>query len=203
MEVEEVFRLSFLILMIAFIGIRVYFGRKSPWAKRTRKERKADLQVEGKASAIVLLTMWVIYMVWSFLYIIGFPWIEWSFFILNVEWRILGLFFGSLAVPYIRWAQKTLGKHFTATVTILDGATLITEGPYARVRHPIYSAHFLFNTAIILVTTNWIFLILLIVGIPWTYQRIFKEERKMIEQFGDEYGIYMEKTGRIFPRIRK
>jgi len=203
MEPEEIFRLSFFLLLFAFLGIRAYYGRKSTWTKRTRKERKEDLELEGKGSAILLLVMWVFYMVWSFLYIVGFPGIEWSFFTLNVEWRIIGLIESILAVLYIWWAQKTLGSHFTATITILDGATLVTEGPYARVRHPIYSANTLFNSAVVLITTTWIFLILLLIGIPWTYERMFKEEEKMIEQFGEKYEIYMGKTGRIFPRFRQ
>ncbi|GJE88939.1 isoprenylcysteine carboxylmethyltransferase family protein [Phanerochaete sordida] len=37
------------------------------------------------------------------------------------------------------WCYRTLGRHFTFQVTILEGHKLVTSGPYAVVRHPSYT----------------------------------------------------------------
>jgi protein-S-isoprenylcysteine O-methyltransferase Ste14 len=44
-------------------------------------------------------------------------------------------------------------------------------------------------------------IIFAIFGIPLRYVRMRNEERTMIEQFGSEYEEYIERTGRIFPKL--
>jgi hypothetical protein len=42
------------------------------------------------------------------------------------------------------------------------------------------------------------FSVVVIAGLLW---RVPKEEQMMVEKFGDEYKIYMKKTGRFFPKL--
>ena len=51
-----------------------------------------------------------------------------------------------------------------------------------------------------LVSAAWPFLLLTVVTIPFFYRVSGKEETMMIEQFGDEYRAYMQRTGRFLPR---
>jgi protein-S-isoprenylcysteine O-methyltransferase Ste14 len=53
----------------------------------------------------------------------------------------------------------------------------------------------------VLLTANIPLIIFAAIGVPLTYIRMKDEERMMIEQFGSEYEEYMERTGRIFPKI--
>lgn len=203
MEIELIFRICFLLLFIAFLGIRAYYGKKSPWTKQTREERMEDLKREGRGSAFVLLGLWLFYMLWIFLYFVVPSLIWWSFFAVSLEWQLLGVVLSILSVPYIMWSHRTLGANFTATIATKEKQSLVKDGPYARVRHPIYSAHTIFNSGVVLLAMNWVFLILLVIGIPYSYRRMFNEEEIMIERFGEEYQTYMGQTGRIFPRIRQ
>jgi protein-S-isoprenylcysteine O-methyltransferase Ste14 len=51
-----------------------------------------------------------------------------------------------------------------------------------------------------LVTANWVFLAFVVVAIAAMFARVPKEERMMIEEFGEEYRAYMQRTGRFFPK---
>jgi protein-S-isoprenylcysteine O-methyltransferase Ste14 len=51
-----------------------------------------------------------------------------------------------------------------------------------------------------LLTANWIFVILAVVTIAGLVARVPRDEQMMIEEFGEAYMAYMQKTGRFFPK---
>ena len=57
-----------------------------------------------------------------------------------------------------------------------------------------------FLTGIALVTANWFFIGLLVVSIVVLSLRIPKEEQMMIEEFGEEYKAYVQRTGGLLPK---
>jgi protein-S-isoprenylcysteine O-methyltransferase Ste14 len=77
---------------------------------------------------------------------------------------------------------------------------LVTTGPYAHIRHPIYAALDLFLTSIALVTAHAFLFAFLAVSVLDHALRIPREEQLMIERFGEEYREYTERAGRLFPR---
>jgi protein-S-isoprenylcysteine O-methyltransferase Ste14 len=56
-------------------------------------------------------------------------------------------------------------------------------------------------TALALLTANWIFVAMAVLSIAGTVVRIPKEEQMMLDAFGDEYRSYMQRTGRLFPKL--
>ncbi len=77
----------------------------------------------------------------------------------------------------------------------------MTTGPYGRIRHPIYAAMLLWSVGLALFTAHIFFVLLLMLVIIFMSSRVPKEEKIMIEHFGDEYIKYMEKTGRYLPKM--
>lgn len=66
----------------------------------------------------------------------------------------------------------------------------------------MYAAHVLWGIAQVLMLENWLAgWSLLVMTVPIMLFRMVVEERMMIETFGDEYRAYIEKTGRILPRL--
>ena len=55
----------------------------------------------------------------------------------------------------------------------------------------------------VLVSANLLFLVYYVFSVLLIVVRIPKEERMMLEQFGEEYRVYMKRTGRLLPRFRQ
>ena len=99
-------------------------------------------------------------------------------------------------------SHADLGKNWSVTLELHKGHQLIRRGIYRSIRHPMYLSIFLWGLSQGLLLRNWLagwsalatFSVLYAVRTP-------REERMMIEFFGEEYLNYMRQTGRIFPRI--
>lgn len=116
--------------------------------------------------------------------------------------RIIGLIL-ILAGCAFRFAViRTLGKAFTADVTIRQGQTLKTSGLYRYVRHPSYSFSLLSFTGLGLSLNNWLSLLLLLLFIlPAFLNRIGVEENALINAFGKSYTDYWQKTYKLIPFV--
>lgn len=127
-------------------------------------------------------------------------WMGWSALALPgwVRWGGVGIVIVALAL--LIWVYQSLGAGFSPTLEIREQQKLITSGPYQWVRHPMYTAMFLWAVGLCLITANWI-TVLAPVGFALFFMlRVPDEEKMMIETFGDEYRDYMKRTGRFFPR---
>jgi protein-S-isoprenylcysteine O-methyltransferase Ste14 len=65
----------------------------------------------------------------------------------------------------------------------------------------MYTALFAAFAGLALISASWLIGFLVAAAILVLYARIGKEEAMMIEQFGDEYRTYMQRTGRLLPRL--
>jgi protein-S-isoprenylcysteine O-methyltransferase Ste14 len=109
-----------------------------------------------------------------------------------------------LAIWLLWRSHADLGRNWTPTLGIRDEHTLVTEGVYRYIRHPMYAAHLLWAIAQVLMLHNWIAgYSFLVVVIPHYLLRVDGEEQMMLEQFGEGYGEYMQRTGRIIPHLLK
>ena len=97
--------------------------------------------------------------------------------------------------------HQDLGRNWTPTLGIRDEHSLITQGIFKYIRHPMYAAHLLWALAQPLLLHNWIAgFSFLFVTIPHYLMRIGDEEKMMLDKFGDEYSEYMKNTGRFLPK---
>ena len=88
------------------------------------------------------------------------------------------------------------------TLELRDQHALVTHGLYAHVRHPMYSAFWLWAVAQALLLPNWIAGFSGLVGFGVLYfGRVVREERMMLDAFGDEYRAYAARTRRIIPGV--
>jgi protein-S-isoprenylcysteine O-methyltransferase Ste14 len=82
------------------------------------------------------------------------------------------------------WARVHLGMNWSGTVTVTEGHELITSGPYAVVRHPIYTGLLLAfgGSALARAALRGILAVALAFWSLWRKLRI--EKTWMREQFG-------------------
>jgi protein-S-isoprenylcysteine O-methyltransferase Ste14 len=141
--------------------------------------------------AIVLLSTTRIPLHW--LYLPLWPSGLWPFW-LGAAVTIAGLLFAI-------WARAHLGRNWSRCVTIKQGHELITTGPYAVVRHPIYTGILtgLLGTAIALSQVRGFIAFVLFFLAFWIKLRM--EEEWMRSQFGETYATYARQTAALVPYL--
>ena len=99
------------------------------------------------------------------------------------------------------WARFTLGRNWSGVVTFKGGHELITRGPYALVRHPIYTGllAMVFGTAIVVGHIGAIIALPLVIVSLWIKLR--SEEKLMLEKFPAEYEAYARRVKRLVPFV--
>jgi protein-S-isoprenylcysteine O-methyltransferase Ste14 len=99
------------------------------------------------------------------------------------------------------WARQHLASNWSSSVTIKEGHELITTGPYAVVRHPIYTGiltGFLGTAIAVSQVRGFVGLVVLFIGF-WAKLRL--EERWMRSQFGETYATYAHHTAALVPYL--
>ena len=99
------------------------------------------------------------------------------------------------------WARWHLGRNWSGIVTVKQGHTLVTTGPYCRVRHPIYTGLLvgLVGTALAIgAPYGFIATALILVGLVI---KLHVEEERMHDTFRADYEAYSRRTARLIPGV--
>ena len=190
------FHLLFSLSFLAMIGIRVVFHRKAA-RERTNVEHK-----ESNLNVAVRGIFGFGYIFCLLIYILAPRLFDWALTPLPLwlRWTGAAITVGSIAL--LAWIQWALGVQFHITVHTQDDHQLISHGPYRWVRHPMYTNFFLMGLGWFILTANWFIGLPLMIGIVIVVLvRIENEENVLLELFGDEYHIYMQRTGRFMPKL--
>jgi protein-S-isoprenylcysteine O-methyltransferase Ste14 len=106
------------------------------------------------------------------------------------------------ALWLFRRSHVDLGRNWSVTLKVREQHVLVTSGVYRFVRHPMYSSFFLLGVAQLLLLPNWLAGVSGLVGAGLLFGfRVLREEKMMLETFGDEYRSYMAVTKRVIPWI--
>lgn len=98
--------------------------------------------------------------------------------------------------------HRDLGRNWSVTLEIKDAHQLVTGGVYAYVRHPMYSAFFLWAVAQALLLPNLLAGPAGLVGFGILFAfRVGREEAMMRQTFGPAYDAYCARTRRIIPGV--
>ncbi len=196
MNTESSFRFIGMALALAGFAISVYHRRQADQSGENISDQEEGSAILGLRK-VFGLSMWLSMLV----YFINPAWMAWSQVGLPLWVRWLGVALMALCLPLFYWIFSSLGKNVTKTVAIRQEHSLVISGPYRWVRHPLYTAGFLFFVGLSLLSANWFILLLILLTFAILMMRTPIEEAKLIERFGDEYRQYMKGTGRYFPKI--
>ncbi|MCK5101387.1 MAG: isoprenylcysteine carboxylmethyltransferase family protein [Cyclobacteriaceae bacterium] len=190
---NSIFKIVYFIEFLVAVVIRKIF---------TAKHRKMDFAVDRKSPGdVVLLTLDGIGMTIPIIYVFS-TWLDIADYNAPdwVGWIGAGLF--AFAIWILYRSHADLGKNWTPVLAIQKEHSLVTNGIYKYIRHPMYASHLLWAVAQILILHNWIAgFSFIVVMVPHYLMRAGTEEKMMIDQFGSAYEVYMKKTGRVLPKV--
>lgn len=104
------------------------------------------------------------------------------------------------ALAMFRLTHKALGRNWSVSLDVREGHKLVSDGVYRHVRHPMYTAFWLWAAAQAMLLPNGVAGFSGLVGFGTLYAlRVGREERLMLDAFGDEYRAYANRTSRLIP----
>lgn len=121
------------------------------------------------------------------------PFAEWPFWV--------GSLLTAGGLLFTVWARLHLGRNWSGTVTIKQDHELITSGPYALVRHPIYTGLVLAFLGSALARGEWQALLAFALATGALWHKLRLEERWMRRQFGDAYRAYARRVKALVPFV--
>jgi len=99
------------------------------------------------------------------------------------------------------WARRHIGANWSGTVTLKQDHELVRSGPYALVRHPIYTGLLLgfIGSALACGQLRGVLAVALVAWALW--RKLRNEERWMLEQFGAAYAQYCRQVRALVPFV--
>jgi protein-S-isoprenylcysteine O-methyltransferase Ste14 len=97
-------------------------------------------------------------------------------------------------------ARWYLGRNWGMPMSRKEQPELVTSGPYAHIRHPIYTGLILAMLGSALGINIFWALLLIPVGAYFIYSAR-REETVMLQLFPEQYAAYMARTGMLGPRV--
>jgi protein-S-isoprenylcysteine O-methyltransferase Ste14 len=167
---------------------------------RKRPPKATEAKRDKSASLGILLQM-----IGYFLVFFQPPWLP---FLPPVA-ALSGMAFGVITVGIavlsgwlIESAVRTLGKQWALRARLVEGHQLITAGPYAHIRNPIYTGMLGMLIATGLATEHWIAMMAaIVIFVIGMVIRVRSEEKLLRAEFGEEFEEYARRVPAVVPGI--
>jgi protein-S-isoprenylcysteine O-methyltransferase Ste14 len=183
-------------LVVVASGVRVVYTARY---RKIAHAKELSTGLDALLTALPGLGMFVVPLIYGLT-----PWLDFADYHLPFWAGWIGVAIFALAVWLLYRSHADLARNWSPRLEILEDHELVTDGVFRHIRHPMYAAHLLWGIAQVFLLQNWIAgFSMLVTWLPGYFYRTRLEERMMIDQFGDEYRSYMERTGRVFPRLGK
>jgi protein-S-isoprenylcysteine O-methyltransferase Ste14 len=190
----ELYHLSvFVIVLLCWLAFAaVFIFRKRPVQSLAHKRNNSFI-------AGIILQGAGYFFVWTFrrqlfTHIIEIP------LVAEILLALLTIILGVTSFLFLWSAIRVLGTHWSVAARTVEGHKLITTGPYAVVRHPIYTGLLGMLIATGLSLSQWEGLaagvIFFVIG---TQLRIKSEEQLLRETFGEEFERYTKHVPSFIP----
>lgn len=115
--------------------------------------------------------------------------------------KLIGLVAECAGLALAIWARRVLGRNWSGEITIKADHELIRNGPYRRVRHPIYTALLAMYAGTAIVSGQMHALVGLALAIIAYLRKTQLEEANLYNAFGEKYGAYRNETSALVPGV--
>jgi protein-S-isoprenylcysteine O-methyltransferase Ste14 len=188
-------------LAFSALGIVLY----GVW-RGTRRKTGRTIGLKG-----TWLRSWWFYL-GSSLFFFGIACIGWKPLPLTISpaMRATMLVMGSLfyfpGMAFLLWGRLALGRNYFVSTgfgaQLFSEHQLVTSGPFAIVRHPMYAGLMLAALGSLLVYTTWTTVYFACFA-PLMFVRARREEQALAAEFGERWREYCEHVPAFFPWLRK
>lgn len=187
---------KFVFVMLAIGWYLIRYG----YARRSRRTPVLRTDRDTLENALLLISLTGLGMLPLIYVATGMP--HFGDYALQSFQAWVGLFLSIAALIIFQLTHRALGRNWSVSLDVREGHLLVTDGIYSKVRHPMYSAFWLWALSQALLLPNWVAGFSGIVGFGILFfGRIGREETMMVETFGDRYREYMDRTYRVIPLI--
>ena len=191
---EQVYEGSVAAMLVGWVGYAVpfLFRKKPPKLGERKRDPRSNLGILIQSVSYAL--------VWSLRRPLFTPLLP-RFPTVSLGLAVISVILSFLSAGLVGWAVRVLGKQWSFTARLAEGHRLVTEGPYALMRHPIYAAMLGMLLVTAVAISHWMAIppaILLFAA--GTRIRIRSEESLLQEAFGQEFADYRRRVGAVLPR---
>ncbi len=162
---------------------------------------KGNERTESVTSRLIRMVLIACGVLLQWLRHVPLPWLEERFLPLSAWCFWTGAAITAGGLLFSVSARRHLGSNWSQSVTVKEGHELITSGPYALVRHPIYTGLLLgfLGSAVALGQWRGLLAVALVFGVLWRKLRL--EEKWMHAHFGEPYEAYSRQVAALVPHI--
>lgn len=160
---------------------------------------KATRRLEALPLRVLRVVLWAVALAILMIQSLPLAWLYRQLYPPDLAWFWLGVGITLAGLLFAVWARLHLGSNWSRSVTLKQGHELITSGPYAMVRHPIYTGLLtgFLGTAIAVGQVRGVLAFLLVLISLWVKWRL--EEEWMREEFGQPYADYARRVPAVVP----
>lgn len=179
-----------IVLGITLIYMRVFKNFRDAKEQKNKKKKEVKSIVETTSMTGFFIVIWLVvsFRLGTFRY-------------QNIYLDIIFLIIYIIGVVFNLFGRYYLGHNWGNNVIIYNNHTLVKNGVYKVVRHPLYASIVWMIYAVGILCQNYLVIILnTAIFIPFMYYRAKQEERELIKTF-KEYNNYKKNTGMFFPKI--
>lgn len=183
--------------LIVFTGV-CWLTADAYWLLASRRV-KVTVTIGQKASSRrIYLALLLLGFVLYYLPLSSVPVLGWKVIPAGIWAAWLGAAMCGGGVLFAIWARRTLGRNWSGAVTLKQDHSLVREGPFSIVRHPIYLGLMvaMIGTTIVIGEVRALLPLLNIAGV---WRKMDAEEKLLSQAFPEEYPKYARKVKRLIP----
>ena len=182
--------LGWVVLMVSWLAWAYPFIFRAP-----HNQKRPSITAIGPTRAGLLLESLAIVMAFAFRLPADSP-PSW--------WRIACAIVCGTVAAVLSWtAVRHLGRQFRVNAGLYEDHELITSGPYAIVRHPIYTSLLAILACSLFILTPWQWAVLsLVLFVAGTEIRVYTEDRLLASRFGERFFEYRKRVRAYVPFVR-
>lgn len=177
-------------IIVIWLVFLIYWLYKSKGTKTTRYYHPTSSR-----------TIMVIALIVAFLALYGTNTLALQLIPHTIVPQIIGVVIAALGIGFAIWARYTLGANWNARPALKENHELVTNGPYALARHPIYTGIFLAFVGMLIGDGSLRMLIIAILAIIGFAFRIPVEEKLMTDTFPAAYPEYKKRVKAVIPFV--